>query len=94
MLKTFEEVIEKACQYGPKILSVAVSEADDVMNAVEQARQKGLISAILVGDKKETIAVCEKLNIDIEKYELVDKKDKTEAARTAVKLVREKKRIY
>jgi phosphate butyryltransferase len=91
MLKTFDEVIERACQYGPKKLSVAVSQAEDVMDAVEQARQKGLVDGILVGDKGETIAVCKKLNINLEKYEFIDKKDKTEAARTAVKLVREKK---
>jgi phosphate butyryltransferase len=91
MLKTFDEVIERACQYGPKIISVAVSQAEDVMAAIEQARQKGLVNGILVGDKEETMAVCKKLGIDIKKYELIDKKDKTEAARTAVKLVREKK---
>ena len=91
MLKTFDEVMERACQYGPKKLSVAVAQAEDVMDAVEQARQKGLIDGILVGDKKETIEVCKKLTINFEKYEFIDEKDKTEAARTAVKLVREKK---
>lgn len=91
MLKTFDEVMERACQYGPKKLSVAVSQAEDVMAAVDQARQKGLVNGILVGDKEETIAVCQKLNIDIEKYEIIDRKDKTEAARIAVKLVRDKK---
>ena len=89
MLKTFEEVIQRACEYGPKTLSVAVSQAEDVMAAVEQARQKGLVNAILVGDQEETIAVCQKLNIDIKKYKFIDRKDKTEAARTAVKLVKD-----
>ena len=55
MLKTFDEVIERACQYGPKRLSVAVSQAEDVMTAVEKARQEGLVDGILVGDKEETI---------------------------------------
>ncbi len=91
MLKTFDEVIERACHYGPKRLSVAVSQAKDVMTAVEQARQRGLINGILVGDKEETISVCKKLDIDPKNYELIDQNDKTEAARTAVKLVSEKK---
>jgi phosphate butyryltransferase len=91
MLKTFDEVIERAYQYGPKKLSVAVSQAEDVMTAIEQARQSGLINGILVGNKEETIAVCEKLNIDINNYEFVNEKDKSEAARIAVKMVREKK---
>jgi phosphate butyryltransferase len=91
MLKSFDEVMQRACQYGPRKISVAVSQAEDVMTAVEQARQKGLVNAILVGDKEETIAVCKKLDIDVKRYELIDRKDKTEAARTAVKLVREEK---
>lgn len=93
MLKTFDEVIERAYQYGPKKLSVAVSQAEDVMTAIEQARQSGLINGILVGNKEETIAVCEKLNIDINNYEFVNEKDKSEAARIAVKMVREKSRF-
>jgi len=83
--------MEKACHYGPKRLSVAVSQAEDVMTAVEQARRKGLINGILVGDKEETISVCKKLHIDPKNYELIDQKDKNEAARTAVQLVSEKK---
>jgi phosphate butyryltransferase len=91
MLKTFDEVMERARQYGPKRLSVAVSQAEDVMTAVEKARQEGLINGILVGDKEETILVCKKLNIDTKNYEFINKKDKTESARAAVKLVSEKK---
>lgn len=91
MLKTFEEVIEKARQYGPKRLSVAVSQAEDVMTAVEQAREKGLIHGILVGDKEETISVCKNLNINPHHYEIIDEKDKNWAARLAVKLIHEKK---
>jgi len=91
MLKNFDEVIERACNYGPKKISVAVSQAEDVMDAVEHARQKGLVNGILVGDKNETIAVCEKLKINPDNYEFIHQKNKTEAARIAVKLVKERK---
>ncbi|MFZ2330082.1 MAG: bifunctional enoyl-CoA hydratase/phosphate acetyltransferase [Atribacterota bacterium] len=91
MLKSFEEVIEKAVHFGPKRISVAVSQAEDVMDAVEQARVIGLVNGILVGDEEETIQVCKKLNINPENYEIINERDKNEAARIAVKLVREKK---
>ncbi len=91
MLKSFEEVIEKAVHFGPKKISVAVSQAEDVMDAVEQARVIGLVNGILVGDEEETIQVCKKLNINPKNYEIIDEGDKNEAARIAVKLVREKK---
>lgn len=89
MLKTFDEVIEKACKYGPKRLSVAVSQAEDVMTAVEEARKRGLIDGILVGDKDQTISVCKHLKINPQDYEIINEEDKTEAAITAVKLVHE-----
>ncbi len=89
MLKTFDEVIKKAAQYGPKRLSIAVPQAEDVINAVDQARKKDLIDGILVGDKNEIRSICSELNINPNNYEIIDKKDKLEAARTAVRLVSE-----
>ncbi len=91
MLKSFEEVIEKAIHFGPKRISVAIAQAEDVMEAIEEARKIGLIKGILVGNKEETIQVCQKLNIDPGYYEFIDEQDKNEAARIAVKLVRDKK---
>ena len=91
MLKSFEEVIEKAIHFGPKRISVAIAQAEDVMEAIEEARKIGLIKGILVGNKEETIQVCQKLNIDPGDYEFIDEQDKNEAARIAVKLVRDKK---
>jgi phosphate butyryltransferase len=91
MLKSFEEVIEKAIHFGPKRISVAIAQAEDVMEALEEARKIGLIKGILVGNKEETIQVCQKLNIDPQDYEFIDEQDKNEAARIAVKLVRDKK---
>ncbi len=91
MLKTFEEVIERAIQFGPKTISVAVSQAEDVMIAIETARKMGLVNGILVGNEDETIKVCKKLNINHLDYEIINELDKSEAAKIAVKLIREKK---
>lgn len=91
MLKSFDEVIERAVHFGPKKISVAVSQAEDVLTAVEEARKMKLVRGILVGDKEETIKICKNLNIDPLDYEIIDKPEKNEAARTAVKLVRDKK---
>ena len=91
MLKSFEEVVEKAIHFGPKKISVAIAQAEDVMEALEEARKIGLIKGILVGDKEETIKVCQKLDIDPQDYEFINEQDKNEAARIAVKQVRDKK---
>jgi len=91
MLKTFNEVLNKAKDYGPKKMAVASAGAEDVLMAVEAARKEGLTDSILVGDKKEIIQIAEKMGINPANYEIIDKPDKTETARCAVELVRNKK---
>ncbi|HDK26778.1 MAG TPA: phosphate butyryltransferase [Candidatus Atribacteria bacterium] len=90
-MKTFEEVLGKAKDYGPKKMSVAAAQAEDVLRAVESARAEGLTDSILVGDKKEIIRIANEMAIDPDNYEIINKTDKTEAARCAVELVRDEK---
>ena len=91
MLRTFDEVLNKAKDYGPKKMVVASAGAEDVLKAVEAARKEGLTDSILVGDKKEIIQIANKMDIDPTNYEIIDRLDKTEATRCAVELVRNKK---
>lgn len=91
MLRSFDEVLSKAKDYGPKKMAVASAGAEDILEAVEAARKEGLTDSILVGDKKEIIQIAEKMGIDLANYEIIDKPDKTETARCAVELVRNKK---
>lgn len=91
MLKTFDEVLNKAKEYGPKKMAVASAGAEDVLRAVEAARKEGLADSILVGDKKEIIQIADKIGINPTNYEIIDQLDKTEATRCAVELVRNKK---
>ena len=90
MLRTFNEVLNKAKEYGPKKMAVASAGAEDVLKAVEAARREGLTNSILVGDKKEIIQISNKIGIDPANYEIIDETDKTETAKCAVKLVRNK----
>jgi len=91
MLRTFDEVLNKAKDYGPKKMAVASAGAEDVLKAVEAARKERLTDSILVGDKKEIIQIANEVGIDPANYEIIDKTDKTEAVRYAVELVRNKK---
>ena len=91
MLRTFDEVLNKAKGYGPKKIAVASAGAEDVLKAVEAARKEGLADSILVGDKKEIIQIANKRSIDPTNYEIIDLLDKTEATQCAVELVRNKK---
>jgi len=91
MLKTFDEVLNKAKNYGPKKMAVASAGAEDVLKAVEAARKERLTDSILVGDKKEIIQIANEVGVNPANYEIIDRPDKTEATRCAVELVRNKK---
>ena len=91
MLRTFDEVLNKAEDYGPKKMAVAVAQAEDVLKAVEAARKEGLTNSILVGDENEIIQIAKKMDIEPTNYEIINRPDKTEATRCAVELVRNKK---
>lgn len=87
MIKSFEEVLKIARERGPKTVAVACAQDTDVLRAVDNAKQNGIVNAILVGDleKIEAIAKAEKINLS--EYEVVDVKDLAEASLTAVELV-------
>ena len=91
MLRTFDEVLNKAKDYGPKKMAVASAGAEYVLKEVEASLKEKLTDSILVGDKKENIRIDNEMSIDPGNYEIIDKTDKTEATRCAVELVRNKK---
>lgn len=88
MIKDFKTIIKYAKQAGPKTIAVAAAEDDDVLKAVEYARQEGIINAILIGDKEKIQLILKGNNIACEEYEIIDKKDKKEACNKAVELVK------
>ncbi|MFA7573380.1 MAG: phosphate butyryltransferase [Lutispora sp.] len=88
MIRDFETIIRYAREAGPQILAVAAAEDDDVLKAVEYARQEGIINAILIGDKEKIETILKENNIAFEEYEIIDEKDKKEACNKAVELVK------
>jgi len=90
-MKKLNELLEKAKKRGPKKVSVAVAEDEVVLNALERARKEGIINAILVGNKTKIAEIAEENNINLDNYEVIDEKSEYEAAKTAVKLVADKK---
>lgn len=87
MIKSFEEVLKIARERGPKKISVACAQDNDVLKAVENARQNGIVEAILVGDQEKIDVIAKEENIDLSVYEVIDIKDLAEASLKAVELV-------
>ncbi len=87
MIKNFDEVLKVAKERGPKTLSVACAQDEDVLVAVENARKAGIANAILVGDQEAIVAIAHAHQIDLNHYEIIDIKDMTQASYKAVELV-------
>lgn len=84
-MKNFEEILSKAQQQGEKkVISVAVAQDREVLLSVEEARKKGVVDGILVGDSIKIEKVAKELDIDLSNYKIIDKTDDVEAARQAV----------
>ncbi|MBK5246538.1 MAG: phosphate butyryltransferase [Peptostreptococcaceae bacterium] len=87
MIKKFEDVLKIAKERGPKTVAVACAQDNDVLKAIHQAFENGIVKGILIGDAEKIKSICKNENIDISDYEVMDIMDQTEACLKAVELV-------
>lgn len=87
MAKNFEALFNLAQSKGPTRMSVAVAQDEDVLSAVKVAKEKGIISPILVGDKERIVTISNEIGFNLEGVEIIHELDGTLASRIATKLV-------
>lgn len=87
MITNFKELLETAKKQGVMRLAVAAAQDADVLKAVHEAKEMGLVEPILVGDQEKIIEIMNKLGIISEMYEIIHEADLIQAARKAVELV-------
>jgi len=87
MIKKFEDVLRIAKERGPKTVAVACAQDNDVLKAIHQAYEYGIVKAILIGDAEKIESICKNEKIDSSDYEVINIKDPTEACLKAVELV-------
>ncbi|MDE6024373.1 MAG: phosphate butyryltransferase [Lachnospiraceae bacterium] len=90
-MNNFDALLDKVKSCSMKKLAVAVAQDDAVLEAVSVAKERNIADAILVGDEDKIKEIAASVNIDLSGFEIIDVKDVTEAARTAVKLVHDGK---
>lgn len=85
-----DQLIERAIAISKagrkKRVVVAAAQDADVIDAMSQAQADGFLTGILVGDATSIRALAAEHKLNIEKLELIDKKDVSEAAHYAVKM--------
>lgn len=90
-MNNFDSLLEKVKSCSTKKLAVAVAQDDAVLEAVQAAKERDIADAILVGDEDKIREIAASINMDLSGFEIIDVKDATEAAYTAVKLVHDGK---
>ncbi|MCM1273303.1 MAG: phosphate butyryltransferase [Clostridium sp.] len=90
-MNNFDGLLDKVKSCSIKKLAVAVAQDDAVLEAVSVAKERNIADAILVGDEDKIKEIAAGINMDLSSFEIIDVKDTTEAARTAVKLVHDGK---
>lgn len=90
-MRTLSELIESVKSKPMMRLAVAASQDEEVLMAVVEAAEKGIIEPILVGDMEQTKKIALEHGLDISKYESINETDLIKSAITSVKLVSEGK---
>lgn len=82
-----EQIIDKVKEKKLKRLVVAYANDEHSIEAVYAAVQLGLVKPILVGDKQIITQVCQKLQFDVNVFDIVDEKDEMKCGYLAVDMI-------
>lgn len=85
---TFDEMVSVARRTGPVRIAVVAANDPEVLRAVAQAQQEGMVAATLAGDWPAIEAYSAQTGVDLTGATLFHEPDPLQAARHAVNLVR------
>jgi phosphate butyryltransferase len=87
-IRSMGELVERAIGAGPCRVVVPGAEAQSALDAVVEARSRGLVEAVLVGSRPAILDVLASCGGDPADFTIEDEPDLQRAARRAVALVR------
>lgn len=91
MNKGFDEIVSRVKEVGMKKVAVSVAQDEAVLEAVQEARNRGIAEAILVGDESKIREIADSIHMDLDGYEIIDEPDVIQASLKAVKLAHDGK---
>ena len=75
MSKSFDDLLTKLKGIQRKKVAVAVAQDEPVLEAVQEANDRGIADAILVGNKEEIQDIAKKIDINLEQVQIINEKD-------------------
>ena len=91
MVSNFRQLVEEVKSSKNRMISVAVAQDLDVLEALEKAQKSDLADAILVGDQKKIENLAKDNKIKLSDFDIMDITDENEAVKRSVNLIREGK---
>jgi phosphate butyryltransferase len=94
-IRDFSEVVNRAIEKKAQTpMAVAAAEDEHTLEASLKAAKEGVVLPLLVGDKSKIKAIISKLGETFPDDQIFDAPDRDEAAKVAVKLVRDGKATF
>lgn len=91
MAKNFSELLSRLSTCDKKTLSVACAHDKAVLEAVNEAYEKGIADSILVGDEAKMREIASEIGMDLSHFTIINETDEKTAPLTAVQLVHDGK---
>jgi len=88
MYRNFIEIEKKALKLGPKPVAVLFPDSPDVIKAVIEGADKGLIKPILVGDRTKIEMITQQFNIKLDDFKIIDEKEPQKASDKCIDMAR------
>lgn len=86
-IQCFNDLLEAVKKQPEKRLVTVNGVDENTLEALNEAVEMGLVSAILTGDRSKIEETCGELNIDTGNYEIIHTGSEREAAEKAVELI-------
>jgi len=87
-ITNFDQLISIVKNREKKKLAIASAEGEEIIEAVKQATDEKIISAVLIGDQVRITELCNKKNLDLDEVEIINAPDPKLAAKVAVETVK------
>jgi phosphate butyryltransferase len=86
-MKSLNDILNLAKKIGPKKVAVALAEDEEVLLALEQAREEGIAEGILVGTREKMEELALQSKIELEKFEIQQETDEFQASFRCCELI-------
>ena len=80
-IKSLDHILDLAKKIGPKKVAVALAEDEEILVALERAKEEKIVEPILVGTKDKIEALAKSNGIDLEDFEIIQQGNGFEASK-------------